>query len=52
VAMEDNKALVLQFYRGFDDRRIEDSMNLLAPVLEQLMVRLSARSTTEHNDGN
>jgi predicted ester cyclase len=29
--MEDNKALVLQFYKGFDDRRIEDSMSLLAP---------------------
>jgi hypothetical protein len=31
MTMEDNKELVLRFYRGFDDRRMEDSMNLLAP---------------------
>jgi predicted ester cyclase len=38
--MEDNKALVLQFYRGFDDRRIEDSMNLLAPDFKAYMAGL------------
>jgi predicted ester cyclase len=30
MAIEDNKTLVLQFYKGFDDRRMEDSIDLLA----------------------
>jgi predicted ester cyclase len=29
--MEDNKALILQFYKSFDDRKMEEAMNLLAP---------------------
>jgi hypothetical protein len=38
--MEDNKELVLRFYRGFDDRRMEDSMNLLAPNFAAYMAGL------------
>jgi predicted ester cyclase len=40
IHMEDNKALVLQFYKGFDDRRMEDSMNLLAPDFKAYMAGL------------
>jgi predicted ester cyclase len=40
AAMEDNKALVLQFYQGFDDRRMDDSMNLLAPDFVAYMAGL------------
>jgi predicted ester cyclase len=29
--MENNKALVLQFYKAFDDRKIEQAFELLAP---------------------
>jgi predicted ester cyclase len=28
--MEDNKALILRFYKSFDDRKMEEAMNLLA----------------------
>jgi predicted ester cyclase len=28
---EDNKALVLQFYKAFDDRKIDQAFELLAP---------------------
>ncbi len=31
MIIEDNKALVLQFYQSFDDRKMEEAMNLLAP---------------------
>jgi predicted ester cyclase len=31
AAMENNKALVLQFYKAFDDRKIEQAFELLAP---------------------
>jgi predicted ester cyclase len=28
---EQNKAIVLQFYKAFDDRKIEQALDLLAP---------------------
>jgi predicted ester cyclase len=40
MTMEDNKELVLRFYKGFDDRRMEDSMNLLAPSFMAYMAGL------------
>ena len=29
---DQNKALVLQFYKGFDDRKMEQALELLAPT--------------------
>ena len=31
MSTEENKSLVLEFYRGFDERKIEHSLELLAP---------------------
>ncbi|WP_242024263.1 hypothetical protein [Trichocoleus sp. FACHB-591] len=31
MLIEQNKALVLQFYKAFDDRKMEQALELLAP---------------------
>jgi predicted ester cyclase len=38
MVMEDNRTLILQFYKSFDDRKMEEAMNLLAPDFAAYMV--------------
>jgi predicted ester cyclase len=40
MVMEDNKVLILQFYKSFDDRKMEEAMNSLAPDFTAYMAGL------------